>query len=361
MAAALVVSGCGFPAGAPVASEILAEANDANPSYGVVEVSRANLPMIDKWPATGWKGHYRWLQGGGGAASMVLRPGDAVNLVIWDNQNNSLLTNPAEKSTKMNGLKVSPAGTIFVPYIGEVVVNGLSPERARREVQQELARIAPSAQVQLAVVAGTANTVDLVRGVASPGPVQLPSRNFTILSLLSRGGGINTSLRNPLVRLIRNGKTYEIRADNLLSDSRRNIVMRGGDKVIVDEDKRFFVAVGATSDQIVYFDRDIITAMEAVSLSGGLAAGRADPGGILILRDYPASAVRKDGVKGPTHQQVVFTVDLTSADGLFAAREFEINPGDLVMATESPMVGVSSALGLVGSLLSVGKRLDLRN
>lgn len=353
------LSACGFPAGAPIQSQVLAQANAEDPHFEVVEVSRENIGRIAAWPPTGWGGRYRWLQAGGGANATVIRPGDRIDLVIWDNQENSLLTTANAKSTVMNGLEVSPAGTIFVPYVGDVVINGLSPDTARAEVQKEVARIAPSAQVQLSTKPGQNNTVDLVRGVARPGPVVLPSRNFTILSLISQGGGISSKLRDPLVRLIRAGKTYEIRADDLLADPRRNIVMRGGDKVVVDEDDRYFVASGATGDNIVYFGKEHLSAIEALSLSGGLLESRADPKGLLILRDYPKRAVRADGKRGPTMQQVVFTVDLTSADGLFAARRFEINPGDLLLATEAPMVGVGQSLSLIREVLAVRAGLGL--
>lgn len=337
-------------------SEILAAAGKEDPDFAVVEVSSENLDRVAAWPATGWRGNYRWLQAGGGGSSAAIRPGDIVDLVIWDNQDNSLLTAPNTKSTTMRGMTVSPSGAIFVPYVGDVVINGLSPDQARAEVQKEVERIAPSAQVQLAAVAGENNTADLVRGVSRPGPVQLSSRNVTILSLIANGGGIANNLRNPLVRLIRAGNTYEIRAEDLMSDPRRNIVIRGGDKVIIEEDGRYFVSAGATGDKIVYFDREHVTAMEALSMAGGLLENRADPKGILILRDYPRSAVRADGVKGPEMQRVVFTVDLTSADSLFAAREFEVNPGDLVMVTESQMVGVNSLLGLVSQALLARSR-----
>ena len=352
------LSACGFPAGAPIQAEILAEAKTENPSFEVVAVTRANLPRIESWPSTGWRGHYRWLTAGGGGPTNLIQAGDRIALVVWDSQENSLLIERTSKATNMEGIVVSPGGTIFVPYVGEVVVNGLSPGAARQVVQREIERIAPSAQVQLELKPGTTNSIDLVRGVASPGPVPLPSRNYTILNAISAGGGISTSLRNPLVRLIRNTKTYEIRAETLLADGTRNIAMRGGDKIIVDEDKRYFVAAGATGDEIIEFDREHITAIEALSMAGGLTASRANPRGILVLRDYPASAVHRDGVGGPKTAQVAFTVDLTSADGLFAAREFKINPGDLVMVTEAPMVTVAQVIAVAADALLIPGRLQ---
>ncbi|MEZ5720698.1 MAG: polysaccharide biosynthesis/export family protein [Paracoccaceae bacterium] len=352
------LASCGFPAGAPIQSQILAEAEAEHPTIDVVEVTRANLPRVAGWPATGWQGHYRWLTAGGGGPTNLIRAGDKVDLVIWDSQENSLLTTPNSKLTQMPGMLVSPGGTIFVPYVGQVVINGLTPDVARQAVQSEIERIAPSAQVQLAMTPGTSNSADLVRGVNRPGPVPLPSRNFTILNLISAGGGISEQLQNPLVRLIRDGQTYEIRADRLLSDGSHNIAMRGGDKVIIEEDSRYFVVAGATGDQIVHFEREHITAMEALSMAGGLTENRANPGGILVLRDYPASAVRADGIGGPKLPQVVFTVDLTSADGLFAARSFEVHPGDLLMVTESPMVSVTQVVALVSEGALAWNRLN---
>ena len=61
---------------------------------------------------------------------------------------------------------------------------------------------------------------------------------------------------------------------------------------------------------------------------------------------------RGDG-KGPAMSQVVFTFDLTSADGLFAARSFLIHPKDTILVTESPVAATSAILGLLSGVLGV--------
>ena len=96
-----------------------------------------------------------------------------------------------------------------------------------------------------------------------------------------------------------------------------------------------------------------ISALEAISLIGGVTDSRANPKGILVLRDYPTSAVQADG-SGPTHERVVFTLDLTTADGLFSAGQFPILSGDLVYATESPLIATGTVLGLVGTVFGLG-------
>ena len=85
---------------------------------------------------------------------------------------------------------------------------------------------------------------------------------------------------------------------------------------------------------------------------GGLNDLRADPQGILILRDYPSSTVRADG-SGPGRDQVVFSIDLTSAEGLFSAKNFEIASGDVVLATESLVTAASSIIGLFGAVVGI--------
>jgi polysaccharide export outer membrane protein len=128
--------------------------------------------------------------------------------------------------------------------------------------------------------------------------------------------------------------------------------------VIVREDDRYFTALGATgTEQLVYFDKDRITVVEALSMIGGLAEGRANLKGVLVLREYPSAALRSDG-SGPDRAQVAFTFDLTSAEGLFAARKFQVTPLDTVLATESPVTAARTVLGLIGTTLGVARSVN---
>ena len=239
----ILLSACTIPRGAAIVSEVVKEKDAETPSFQVVEVTRERLPTLAKWPANGWHGHYHWLKASRGPASNVIRAGDVVDLIIWDNEENSLLTSAGQKSTEMRGLSVSSSGKIFVPYLDEVVVSGQTPSDARRNIQAKLVQISPSAQVQLMLTAGQQNSVDLVTGMPSPGTYPLPSRNTSILSMLSIGGGIEGTLRNPIVRLIRGSKTYDIRAEELFEHQSKNVTLRGGGREVeigafLSEDER---------------------------------------------------------------------------------------------------------------------------
>jgi polysaccharide export outer membrane protein len=349
----LILAGCSLPRGAAMSSEILKEQDKANPQFQVVHVSTRNVVGLQHWPATGWQGGYQWLSGGRGAQSQLIQAGDKISLAIWDSQENSLLTSGAAKRADLAQLVVSSGGTIFIPYLGEIAVRNMTPEAARSKIQEQLEVVVPSAQVQLTLEPGQQNSVHLVSGVAKPGTYPLPDRNYSLLSLLAQGGGIQPSLRNPVVRLIRSGKTYEIRADRLMAEAGLDLVLRGNDKVLIEPDRRFFTALGATGrEELLYFDRDKISAMEALSMIGGLSDARANVKSVLVLREYPTEALRHDA-RGPEMSQVIFAFDLSSADGLFAARKFPINPQDTVFATESSVTVARTILGLIGSVVGV--------
>ncbi|WP_308421510.1 polysaccharide biosynthesis/export family protein [Salipiger pallidus] len=334
---------------------MLEESNSEVPTFQVVSVTRANMPAIASWPKTGDRNTTGWPATSSGYDSNVIHTGDKLNITIWDSEENSLLTNTAEKSTNLNGVEVGPNGSIFVPYINMVQVRGLTPQMARGRIQDRLVQIAPSAQVQVSLEQGRGSSVDLVGGVSRPGAFTMPSRNYKVLGLIADGGGISPAIRNPQVRLIRGGTTYETSASLLLRDGQRNALLQPGDTVIIEQDDKSFTAIGASgSEDLVYFPKDDLSAMEAIALMGGLSDGRADPKGVLVLREYPVRHLRSDGT-APEMQQVVFTFDLTSADGLFAARNFHVNPDDTVYATEASLTRTQAVMGIIGSAFGLGQ------
>ncbi len=347
----ILVAGCSLPRGAAVQQEILAGQNDEVPEFAVYEVDRAFLAQHRGWPSAAGPSP-GWLSGApsGGASDMRISPFDVVDLVVWDSEDNSLLTSDLEKLVNIADLRVTEKGEIFVPYIGYLGVAGRTPDSARQLVEREITAIVPSAQVQLTVEPGARGSVNLVGGVATPGPVPMPEANFTVLDAIAAAGGPSGDLRNPRVQLVRGGQTYRVSYDSLLEQPARDVVLRGGDRLALVEDDRYFRAFGAVgTQQLIPFEDDTLTALDALSLMGGLNERRADPRGLLILRDYPASAVRHDG-SGPSNRRTVFTVDLTTSEGLFSAGEFEIADRDLVMATESPVTAAQAVIALIGTL-----------
>jgi len=351
-----LLGACALPRGAALQREILAGADAETPAFALYEVDGDLLPRMADWPVPA-AASAGWLSGDApaGARDIRIAPFDTVSLAVWDSEPNSLLTGESERLATFPAIRVTAEGTIFVPYVGDVAVAGRTPGEARRLVEAEMAAFVPSVQVQLDVTPGTRGSVDLVAGVAAPGIYPLPEANFTILDLVAQGGG-PADLRNPQVRLIRDGRSYATSYESLILSPRRDPVLRGGDRVALIEDDRYFRALGATGQEaLIYFEQDEVSALDALSLMGGVLDRRADIRGVLVLREYPARAVRADGT-GPRHARAVFSIDMSSADGLFSAARFALHPRDTVLATESVITSAEAAAVLVGTFAGLSNR-----
>jgi polysaccharide biosynthesis/export protein len=354
-----LLQACSPPKGAGQATQILAGAEEEDADFAAVAITRDSVATIARWPGRGGGSPVvGWIERSRGPASNAIAAGDKVDVTIWETGEGTLLTAPGQKLVSLQGLTVSPDGSIFLPYADKVYVANMTPDEARVAIQGQLERIIPSAQVLLGHVPGRRSTVDLVSGVAAPGSFPLPDRDFTVLALIAVGGGISPSLENPQVRLQRGGKLYGISAERLLATPSLDTTLRGGDKVYVEDDSRYFLALGAAGNEAqVPFSQERITALDALSLIGGLNEARADAKSILILRDYASEQVRSDG-SGPPKDRVVFTIDLTTADGLFSAGEFHIQNRDVVVIAESPVPAARSILGLFGAVFGVANAAD---
>ncbi len=354
-----ILGACSPPQGVGMTTQVLAGAEEATADFAVVPVTKATLPAISHWPkstAVAGSSNVGWLPRGTAVNKDIIAAGDAVEVAMWSNEANGLLNMPGQKFTPLQGLKVSYDGTLFLPYAGAVPVAGLSVDEARQAIQDKLVTIMPTAQVTLSHKAGRGNSVQVVSGLPQAGVVPLPDRAFTVLDLISVSGGVPSTIINPQVRVARGGKLYGVGFDNLVQNPGLDAVLQPGDRIYVQPEDRYFMSFGATSKEAqIPFPRAEVSAMDAVTLIGGLLDNTADPKGVLVLRAYPAGAVRADG-KGPSRERMIFLFDLVSADGLFSAGQFQIQDHDLVMVTQAPLVNQAVVANYLSTLLEVPTR-----
>lgn len=357
-----LLAGCAvIPRGAGLQTEVLAVERDrdgiqTSPKFAVEVVTRDNLVTFLHWPDVG-EDNLPWVDRIDQPNTRTIAAGDFISLIVWTTEENGLLTAPGQRSVTLPDLRVSSSGTVFLPYVGNQRVRGMSPEHARAMIEEKYMTVTLSAQVQLSLSEGRARVVSLIGGVGAPGSYPLPDNDFTLLGLIAEGGGISPDLINPQVRLHRNERIHGVSASRLLNTPRLDTTLEGGDKIFVQEDTQTFLSLGAAGTEAVHpFPRDRLSALEALSIIGGITDTRANAKGILILRSYPMSALRHDR-SGPSHLRTVFTLDLTSADGLFSADQFDIQHGDLVYVTESPVTALASIFRLLGSASGLGNQL----
>ena len=123
-------AGCSLPRGAALTSEVLSEQKKDDPTFQVVTVDRATMAKLASWPKPGSVGASGWIGAQRGPESQIIRSNDRVTVTIWDSQENSLLTPAGAKIVTIPEMGVSSSGTIFMPYVGNILVRGLTPPEA---------------------------------------------------------------------------------------------------------------------------------------------------------------------------------------------------------------------------------------
>jgi len=303
-------------------------------------------------PALGFTGAFT---GAGVIGSDTIRPGDTLGLTIYENVDDGLLAPVGLNSTVLEEVQVDGSGFIFVPYAGRIRAAGNSPEAVRRLITERLADQTPDPQVQVRRLAGDGSTVSVTGAVTAQGvyPIERPTR--TLSSMIAAAGGVTVEPEIARVRLIRAGRTGEIWYEDLFDAASADIALRGGDKILIEADTRSFTALGATGSQTqVRFDRQNISAIEAIAQVGGLSPTSADPTGVFVFRNEPEEIAKQ--VLGRNDligaQRMVYVLDLTEPNGVFMARDFVIRDGDTVYVTEAPFTQWSKVLTAVTGTLS---------
>jgi len=347
-----ILAACTLPRVGPNKREIFAGSVQQEGDAFVVSVNDRVTRATAVVPALGFSGSF---QNAATLTSDTIRPGDVLGLTIWENVDDGLLAGEAQNSTLLEEVQVDSAGFIFVPYAGRLRASGNTPEQLRETITARLEEQTPDPQVQVRRLAGDGSTVSLVGGVGVQGvyPIERPTR--TLSAMLAKAGGVIIEPEIAQVTVIRGKAQGKIWFQDLFDHPELDIALRGGDRILVEEDRRSFTALGATSQQArVPFETQDMSALEAIAQVGGLVSLASDPTGVFIFRNEPAEIAGQ--VLGRTDlqgaQRMVYVLNLTEPNGLFIARDFVIRDDDTLYVTEAPYAQWTKTISLVAGGLT---------
>ncbi len=355
---ASILAACGLPRSGPTKNEIFKGSVQKEGDAYIVTVDDHVTKATKFSPPLGFSSalvHANVL------GSDTVRPGDTLGLTIWENVDDGLLAVAGTNSAAITEIQVDGAGFIFVPYAGRIKASGNSPESIRRIITEKLEAQTPDPQVMVQRLAGNGATVSLIGGVGAQGvyPIERPTRTLT--AMLAQAGGITLPPEVTQVKLTRGAHSGTVWLEDLYDNPRLDIALRAGDRVLVEQDERFFTTLGSTGAQVkVPFETKTVSAIEALATVGGLSAALADPTGIFVFRDEPEGISNKVLSRSDLHgdQRMVYVLDLTSPNGVFTARDFDIRDGDTVYVTEAPYNQFSKVLSAIVAPASTAASLD---
>ncbi|WP_210730505.1 polysaccharide biosynthesis/export family protein [Roseicyclus persicicus] len=353
------VTACGLlPRSGPTRNELFAGSVQREGDAFVVEVNQRVTAATAVVPALGFPPE---LTGAGLSDTDVIRPGDTVSLTIYENVTDGLLAGEGAAAALIEEVEVDGAGFIFIPYAGRIRAAGNTPEALRGVITRSLDEQTPDPQVIVRRTAGDGSTVTVTGAVGGQGvyPIQRPTR--TLSAMLAAAGGVSISPEIAQVTLVRGAHRGTIWFQDLFRDPSVDIALRGGDRILVEEDSRSFTALGATGAQtIVPFESQVISAIEAIASVGGLNPSLADPTGVFVLRNEPEPIARavlgRDDLIGA--QRMIYVLDLTAPTGMFEARDFVIRDQDTVYVTAAPITQWNNAIGALTGTLGAARTVS---
>ena len=349
---ASVVAACGIPRSGPSKNEIYSGSVLEDGDAFVVSVNDRVTRATAVVPAFGFTPEF---VNASVMGSDTIQPGDTLGLSIWENVDDGLLAVQGTNATTLEEVQVDGSGFIYVPYAGRVKAAGNSPEAIRRVITEKLAGQTPDPQVLVRRLAGDGSTVSITGSVGGQGVFTIERPTRTITAMLARAGGVTIEPEIAQVTIFRGGHQAKVWFQDLYRNPSYDIALRGGDRILVEADTRSFTALGATGAQTrVVFDRQALSAVEAIAQVGGLNVNAADPTGVFVLRNEPQEIAAQ--VLGRTDlvgdQRMIYVLDLTQPNGLFMARDFVIRDADTVYVTEAPFTTTMKALGSTFGVLN---------
>ena len=351
-----LVGACALPRSGPTRSEIITGAADPASPSPIVAVDARVIAATAEAPLPGFGMSFR------NALPLspdLISPGDILSLRVYENVRDAPLLSEDGGQSTIQDLVVDGDGYIFVPYAGPVRAAGFTIEGLRVEIADLLSLQTPSPQVIVNRAAGDGATVSVSGNIgAGIFPIERPTR--TLIGMLARAGGVQSDPGITLVRVTRGRESGQVWLSDLYEDPGLDIALRPGDRIMVEEDSRAFIALGATGQQTrVAFDSAEMTALDALSRVGGLSPDLADPTGIFILRRERAETARALGVADPVRdpQPLIYQLDMTSPQGVFLAGSFGVRDGDVILVTEAPYAQwrkvTSAFFGAVGTAAQI--------
>nr|WP_093158848.1 polysaccharide biosynthesis/export family protein [Aliiruegeria lutimaris] len=349
---ACAVGACGLPRSGPGKKEIFSGSVMKEGDAFVVSVNDRVTRATSVTPVLGFSSDFL---NAGQVGSDTIRSGDTLALTIWENVDDGLLADQGNSATLLEEVQVDGSGFIFVPYAGRIKASGNTPERLRQIITEKLDAQTPDPQVLVTRAAGDGATVSVMGGITKQGvyPISRPTR--TLSAMIALAGGVTVPTEIAQITVSRGSQTSKIWFDDLHTDPRLDIALRGGDRILVEEDKRAFSVLGATGTQNrVRFETQTLSAIEALAQVGGLNSNLADPTGVFVFRNEPEAVARavlgRSDIIGD--QRFVYVLDLTEPNGMFEARDFAIRDDDTLYVTEAPFVSWQKTLSAITGTLN---------
>jgi polysaccharide export outer membrane protein len=214
----------------------------------------------------------------------LLGPGDTVRVNVFQNPDLNMEA------------RISSKGTLSIPLIGEVVLQGLSPSAAEARIAQRLreGNFVVNPQVNVNLVQLRSRQISVLGLVGKPGKYPMDDFGSKLIDVLAIAGGVVPAASDNITLVtMRNGKTEKIEIDLPAmfrnGTMEQNIEIVSGDIIFVQRAPQFYI-YGEVQRPGVYRIEPNMTVMQALAVAGGVTL-RGTQKGLVINRQVKPGRV----------------------------------------------------------------------
>jgi polysaccharide export outer membrane protein len=276
-----------------------------------------------------------------------LGPGDTLLVAVYDHPELSIAPfvplGSSAQGGRPIGLLVDNDGTVQLPLLGAVHVQGMTTDEVRLLIEDKLSTYVKTPRVSVQLLFAGSIRYYFIGQFTSPG-VKFSDRPLGLLEALSLGGSVNlerASLRTSYVA--RGGKKLPVDFRRLVleGDMTENIRLKSGDVVVVPDfqSEQAFVFGGVMNSNpgggAVPFVNGKLSLLQALARAGFGAAEHFQG------RLSDVHIIRSEGDRGE-----LFIVDANAImEG--KAASFDLAPGDVVYVPETALADWDQALNAI--------------
>lgn len=318
------LTGCGILSGAgPYRATISMEEGDTDPRYEVIDLTAKTIAPYMRAPTQILTSDVSQLR----ATNVYLIPGDVIGVMISDSAQEGALFSPLSAGgTVFPKVRVSAAGKISLPYVGDLKISGMTLNQVETAIQKRLKGKAIDPQVHVELVGDLSGSVLVAGAVKSPGRFSTLQGPLTLLDAINQAGGpiLEPHLTRVVVRT--GSKVYTYNYQELLQGKNQPVPPRS--EIVVERARQRFVAMGSVREPGLH---DLPSAnpnlLETLGAVGGLDEAKADPTGVFVFR------LNDEDPQNPRAQ--VFRLNMRNPESIFLARQFLIQPDDAIYVTNA--------------------------
>ncbi|BEP48272.1 MULTISPECIES: polysaccharide biosynthesis/export family protein [Variovorax] len=277
----------------------------------------------------------------------TIGPGDVVGVIVYDHP--ELLPNAGaviSQQVDPTGVSAAPGfivdsvGEIAFPYVGRVRVAGLTEAEAGDLISKLIVTQVREPEVTVRIQSFRSRRAYIEGEVRVPGSQIFTDVPMTLSEAINRAGGITANGNRSAVTLVRGGKSIDIDLTRLREAGRdgNDIPLKNGDTINVasrEDAKVYVMGEILRPSALTVRSNGRLNLNEALGEAGGPVLTTANPGQIYVIR------------QGATGLPAIFHLDAKNPAAMVLARQFSLEPQDVVYIDPVPLVKWNRVVSLI--------------